>query len=114
MSDINSRAVEYSKINAKDNNAQAIVKQGHLFEPWEGELFDVIVCNPPIVAGKAVLHELVNHAKDFFSFKWKTFIVAYHNKGGSSLENYMKEVFGNVIQVTKSGGFRVYLSMKRG
>jgi len=26
----------------------------------------------------------------------------------------MKEVFGNVIQVTKSGGFRVYLSMKRG
>jgi len=114
MSDINSRAVEYSKINAKDNNAQAIVKQGHLFEPWEGELFDVIVCNPPIVAGKAVLHELVNHAKDFLVSNGKLFIVAYHNKGGSSLENYMKEVFGNVIQVTKSGGFRVYLSMKRG
>lgn len=113
MSDINSRAVEYSKINAKDNNAQAIIKQGHLFEPWQGEQFDVIVCNPPIVAGKAVLHELVMQAKNFLVSGGKFFIVAYHNKGGSSLELYMKEIFGNVIQVIKSGGFRVYLSMKR-
>ncbi len=113
MSDINSRAVDFSKINAKDNNAQAIIKQGNLFEPWGNELFDVIVCNPPIVAGKTVLHKLVEQAKVFLVSNGKLFLVAYHNKGGSSLSLYMKKIFGNVSEVEKSGGFRVYLSMKR-
>jgi len=113
MSDINNRAVDFSKINAKNNNVNAVIKQGHLFKPWEDDRFDVIVTNPPIVAGKEVLHELIEESNSHLNEKGKFYLVAYHNKGGKSLENYMKQIFGNVKELEKSGGFRVYLSIKR-
>lgn len=114
MSDINKRAVDFAKINAKNNNANLTIKQGYLFEPWGKDFFDIIVTNPPIVAGKNVLHELIDESKKHLNQNGKLFLVAYHNKGGRSLENYMKEVFGNVKEIEKSGGFRVYFSVKRG
>nr|WP_245858666.1 methyltransferase [Petrotoga olearia] len=114
MSDINNRAVDFSKINAKNNNINAVIKQGNLFKPWEEEYFDVIVTNPPIVAGKEVLHELVEGSYDHLNENGRLYLVAYHNKGGKGLEDYMKKIFGNVKELEKSGGFRVYLSIKRG
>lgn len=38
--------------------------------------------------------------------------MAYHNKGGKSLKKMMEETFGNVEDVVKSGGIRVYRSVK--
>jgi HemK-like putative methylase len=114
MSDINNRAVDFSKINAKNNNINAVIKQGNLFKPWEEEYFDVIVTNPPIVAGKEVLHELIEGSYYHLNKNGRLYLVAYHNKGGKGLENYMKKIFGNVKELEKSGGFRVYLSIKRG
>ncbi|PNR94572.1 SAM-dependent methyltransferase [Petrotoga sp. 9PWA.NaAc.5.4] len=113
MSDINIRAVDFSKINSKNNNVEAVIKQGNLFEPWEHEMFEIIVSNPPIVAGKEVLKTLIKDSKEHLNSNGKLFLVAYHNKGGSSLELHMKEVFGNVIELEKSGGIRVYMSIKR-
>jgi len=114
MSDINNRAVDFSKINAKNNNVNAVIKQGNLFKPWEDDYFDVIVTNPPIVAGKKVLHELIEGSYYHLNENGKMYLVAYHNKGGKALESYMEQIFGNVKELEKSGGFRVYFSIKRG
>jgi 16S rRNA G1207 methylase RsmC len=38
--------------------------------------------------------------------------VAYHNKGGASLKKIMQERFSNVEDVIKSGGIRVYKSVR--
>ena len=114
MSDVNNRAVDFSKINAKNNNVNAVIKQGNLFKPWEDDYFDVIVSNPPIVAGKEVLHELIEESYHHLNENGKIYLVAYHNKGGKALESYMEQIFGNVKELEKSGGFRVYLSIKRG
>jgi len=114
MSDINNRAVDFSKINAKNNNVNAVIKQGNLFKPWEDDYFDVIVSNPPIVAGKEVLHELIDESYYHLNENGKMYLVAYHNKGGKGLENYMEQIFGKVKELEKSGGFRVYFSIKRG
>ncbi|MBO8166787.1 MAG: class I SAM-dependent methyltransferase [Kosmotoga sp.] len=112
MSDINERALKYAKINARDNNITAEMRQGHLYEPWQGYEFDVILCNPPMAAGKKVWQEIVNKAPSFLPSGGKLEIVAFHNKGGSRLEKTMKEVFGNVRTTIKSGGIRVYVSLK--
>ncbi|KAF2955523.1 SAM-dependent methyltransferase [Marinitoga sp. 38H-ov] len=112
MSDINKRAVEFTKINAKDNNIFADIRQGYLFEPWENEEFDQIVSNPPIVAGKKVWMELIEKSFNHLKVGGTLQLVAFHNKGGSRIKNYMKEIFGNVGEVVKKGGIRLYKSVK--
>lgn len=112
MSDVNKRAVEYAKINAKDNNADVEIKSGNLFDPWEDVIFDNIIANPPIVAGKNIWMNLIEKGYKHLSNKGTLNLVAFHNKGGKRIEEYMKEIFGNVTELEKSGGIRVYKSVK--
>lgn len=113
MSDINSRAVKFAKINAKNHNLLAEVAQGSLYAPWQDCLFDMILSNPPMAAGKHVWMELIDLAPAYLNPHGLLQIVAFHNKGGQRLMNRMKEVFGNVKSLVKSGGIWVYRSQKR-
>ena len=112
MSDINKRAVRFAGINARNHNLHAEIRLGNLYEPWPDRSFDVILSNPPIAAGKLVVESLISGAKDRLSYGGYFELVAYHNKGGSRLESFMKRVFGNALTVVKSGGIRVYVSQK--
>lgn len=112
MSDVNTRAVTFSKINARDNNVQADVRKGDLYEPWKDMEFDVILSNPPMAAGKSVWERIVLEAPTHLALGGSLQIVAFHNKGGSRIEGIMKQVFGNCTTLVKSGGIRVYLSRK--
>ncbi|KLO20869.1 MULTISPECIES: class I SAM-dependent methyltransferase [unclassified Marinitoga] len=112
MSDINKRAVEFSKINAKNNNIFADIRQGYLFDPWKGFLFEQIISNPPIVAGKKVWMKLIEDSYKHLVIFGTLQLVAFHNKGGSRIKDYMKKIFGNVIEIVKKGGIRVYKSVK--
>jgi methylase of polypeptide subunit release factors len=48
--DINPRAVEFGQFNVLLNASPNVeFRQGDLFEPVDGETFDLIVCNPPYV-----------------------------------------------------------------
>ena len=112
MSDINKRAVEFAKINAKDNNVDVDIRWGDLYEPWKGMVFDMIVCNPPIVAGKRVWMKIVEEAPKYLKDGGSLQMVAYHNKGGKRIKDHMNSVFGNVEDVWKEGGIRIYRSVK--
>jgi methylase of polypeptide subunit release factors len=48
--DVNPRAIELASINARINRAASIEwRRGNWFEPVRGELFDLVVANPPYV-----------------------------------------------------------------
>ena len=47
--DLSSRACALTQFNAALNEAVIDVREGSLFEPVEGEIFDLIVTNPPFV-----------------------------------------------------------------
>lgn len=47
--DLSSRACEITRFNAALNSVELDVRQGSLFEPVEGEEFDLIASNPPFV-----------------------------------------------------------------
>jgi SAM-dependent methyltransferase len=50
--DVNPRALEYTRLNADLNGLGNIeLRQGSLFEPVAGETFDLVVSNPPFVVG---------------------------------------------------------------
>lgn len=113
LSDINERALEYAMLNAKNNRLEIKTVKSDLFSAFENVTFDDIVTNPPFAAGKKLLSSLIEQSYDYLNTNGALWITAYHNKGGSSLKKMMEERFSNVEDVEKSGGIRVYKSVRR-
>ncbi len=114
MSDINSRALEYAKKNSEANSLNVHIIKSDLFSALQGMRFDDIVTNPPIAAGKKLNTQLINEASEHLTTGGSLWLVAFHNKGGSTLKEIMKARFGNAEDVEKSGGIRVYRSVRTG
>ncbi len=110
--DVNERAVAYTKKNAEQNHLHLEVIKSDLYESLVGKVFGDIVSNPPLAAGKALNTRLIQEASHYLLKNGALWLVAYHNKGGETLKKIMKETFGNVEDVEKSGGIRVYRSIK--
>ena len=113
LSDINERATEYALKNASRNHLDIKALKSDLYSEFEGILFDDIVTNPPIASGKKLLTQLINEAFDHLNANGALWLVAYHNKGGGTLRDIMRARFGNAEDVVKSGGIRVYRSVRK-
>ena len=42
-SDLNNNSLQCMSLNAKEHQCEIIIREGSIFEPWEGEKFDIIV-----------------------------------------------------------------------
>lgn len=114
LTDINKRAVQLAKKNAKLNNTEVKIESGNLYEPYKEEKFDVILVNPPMAAGRKICYKIIEEAKNHLDKGGTLQLVARHQKGGRMLEKKMQETFGNTETLAKKGGFRVYLSVYKG
>jgi 16S rRNA G1207 methylase RsmC len=88
------------------------VLKSDLYEAIGDSLFHDIITNPPVAAGKKVVTQLISEARNHLYPGGALWLVAFHNKGGSTLKEIMKNRFGNVEDMEKSGGIRVYRSVK--
>lgn len=114
MSDINKRAVGLAKKNIELNNLKsASAVQSDLFQNIH-EKFNTILLNPPQSAGKELCIKMISESKEHLLSGGLFQMVARHNIGGSQLEKEMKRVFGNVRQIAKKSGFRIYVSENLG
>lgn len=113
LSDVNNRAVEYSRQNAAINNLDVNVVASDLYDNLGDVLFDDVVSNPPVAAGKKLTFRLITESARHINEGGSLWLVAFHNKGGATLRTKMAEEFGNVEDVEKSGGIRVYRSVKK-
>jgi 16S rRNA G1207 methylase RsmC len=113
--DVNDRAVKISKQNCDENDALCIVLKSNIFsnEQLLNAKFDVILTNPPFSAGKKVCIQFIEQSFEHLNHNGSLQLVAPHNKGGESLKKVMLEVFGNVQELCKKRGFRVYYSVKK-
>jgi SAM-dependent methyltransferase len=57
--DVNERALAMTRLNAALNEVELDVRAGSLFEPVAGELFDLVVTNPPFVVSSGTGERLV-------------------------------------------------------
>lgn len=115
MTDINKRAVMLSKKNLilnKIPKGQVRICQGNMYESIKEHDFDTILLNPPQTAGKKLCFEMLEQSKNFLRKGGILQIVARHNKGGSSFEKKMHDIFGNAESIHKEKGYRVYVSKK--
>lgn len=109
--DINERAVELARFNAKANGIHNVsIAQSDLFEAVDGETFDVILTNPPIRAGKVVVHNLLTDSWKHLNPGGATWVVIQKKQGAPSAKMKLEELYGeeNVLEVGKDKGFRLY------
>jgi len=113
MSDVNHRAVELARKNAELNGLTNIrIEEGEDFLPWEGEVFDLIVTNPPLRAGKNKVLALFYQAKEHLVSMGTFWVVIRTNQGAKSYAREMKEIFGAVETVEIKSGYRVLKATK--
>jgi len=110
MADINERAVMVANKNIKLHKLSGIkVIKSNLYENIKDK-FDTILVNPPQTAGKKICFNIIEEAPKVLQAKGLFELVARHNKGGKHLCDKMYEVFGNVKEISKASGYRLYCS----
>lgn len=111
MIDINLRALALAEQNAKQNAVSATIFQSNLYDKVSG-CFDNIVSNPPIRAGKTVVHGVISGAFEHLKEKGTLTIVVQKKQGAPSAKNKMFEIFGNCEVIKKNKGYFILQSIK--
>ncbi|MGE7604724.1 class I SAM-dependent methyltransferase [Peribacillus sp. NPDC097675] len=113
MIDINSRAVELSKENAASNGiANVKVYESDRFEKVDSEQFAAILTNPPIRAGKSVVHEILEESYRSLVVGGELWVVIQKKQGAPSAMDKLELLFGNVEVAVKKKGYYILLSKK--
>ncbi|KWX88478.1 16S rRNA methyltransferase [Paenibacillus riograndensis] len=111
--DINSRAVELARENARNNGAHNVtVMESDVLSAVKGQKFDVIVTNPPIRAGKAVVHQIFEEAYDHLNEGGTLWVVIQKKQGAPSAAAKLESLFGDVEEVGKDKGYRIIKARK--
>lgn len=114
MVDRNERAVELANENIRKNgisNAVAIVSD--LFAAVSPEQrFDRIFTNPPVRAGKQVVYNIFEQAKNYLKENGELWVVMQKKQGADSALRKLRDEYGQVEEMAKSKGFRVYRAVK--
>ena len=110
--DVNSRALDFDKKNADKNNIEVNdIFLSNIYDNVEGK-FDAIISNPPIRAGKEVVHTILSDAYEHLNDDGHLTIVIQKKQGAPSAQKKMKDVFGNCEIVAKDKGYYILRSYK--
>ncbi|MGO3733366.1 MAG: class I SAM-dependent methyltransferase [Vagococcus sp.] len=113
MVDVNERAIELTKENAEANhikNIDAFVS--YIYDDVESKEYAGVISNPPIRAGKKVVHDIIEGAFDHLIEEGSLTIVIQKKQGAPSAQKKMEEIFGNVEVVAKNKGYFILVSYK--
>jgi len=107
MADVNMRALELSRENAKKNRADVICAESDGMEAFAGRTFDAVITNPPVRAGKQVIYRMFADAAKCLKPGGALYLVIRKQQGAESCVKYLQTVYGTVEKLDKSGGFWV-------
>lgn len=112
-SDVNTRALTLCKENADKLalSQRVTCLQSDIYKQIEG-LYDSIVSNPPIRAGKKVTYEIYLGAKSHLIDGGSLYVVVRKAQGALSVKAYLEEVFGNSEILERSKGYYILKATK--
>ena len=112
MSDVNIHALTLANKNIELNHINnASVVESSLYEKIN-DTFDVIISNPPIRAGKQIVHGVIKEGFSHLNNGGMVYVVIQKKQGAESLKKVMEETFGNVYVINKDNGYMIYKSVK--
>ncbi|MCP6683549.1 class I SAM-dependent methyltransferase [Bacillus nakamurai] len=114
MVDVNERAVELSNENAEKNEIKNVrIYQSDLFSNIDSaQTFASIITNPPIRAGKKVVHAIFEKSAEHLRTSGELWIVIQKKQGGPSAIKKLKELFDEVSVVQKKKGYYIIKAKK--
>ncbi|MFZ1690212.1 MAG: class I SAM-dependent methyltransferase [Trichococcus flocculiformis] len=114
MVDVNERALSLARRNAEANNIRNVkVYESNTYDqvPQERQ-FAAIVSNPPIRAGKQVVHCILSEAHTHLLLGGTLTVVIQKKQGAPSAQQKMLDVFGNVAVIARDKGYWIIQSVK--
>ena len=107
LADVNLRALDLSRENAKKNQAEVICLESDGMSALMGKTFDAVVTNPPIRAGKQVIYRMFADAAKSLNPGGALYLVIRKQQGAESCVSYLKTLYREVEKLDRSGGFWV-------
>lgn len=108
MFDVNKRAVHLCKMNIELNKVDANVDVSNVYENVSGK-FDLIITNPPIRAGKAVLLEFLKGGLARLNIDGELWFVISKDQGAKSVKKELEKI-GTCQKIAQSKGFWVIMA----
>jgi len=107
MAEVNSRAVELSRLNGAKNKTDIKV---HLCDDITAldHKFDTITLNPPIRAGKKVIYGLYEKSKAMLNEGGHLYVVIRKAQGAKSSKAELETLFASVRTIERDGGYHVF------
>lgn len=112
MVDVNERALELTNKNIELNNVNNAKCMESFAYQNINEKFDLIVTNPPIRAGKKVVHEIILSSINYLNEQGEMWCVIQKKQGSPSAIKSLKQVFPSVEVVTTDKGYQIIKAKK--
>ena len=113
MVDVNERALELAKDNRNSNQINnAEIQQSDCIDGVLDLQFDFVLTNPPIRAGKNVVHRIFEQSDQVLTHGGELWAVIQKKQGMPSAKEKMQNIFGNAEIIEKSKGYYILKSVK--
>ena len=110
MVDVNERALDLAKRNAKLNHINNVnIFASDVYSNIDSK-FAGIITNPPIRAGKKVVDQILMQAKDYLLPGGRILAVIQKKQGAPSAKKLLATTFGNVEIIKRDKGYYVLSS----
>ena len=113
MVDVNMRAIELARENAQNNNiANVNIYESDRLLGVEEEKFASILTNPPIRAGKKVVHDILEQSYERLAMNGELWVVIQKKQGAPSAIAKLEAFFNEVNVVEKKKGYFIIQAKK--
>jgi 16S rRNA (guanine1207-N2)-methyltransferase len=113
MADVNERALQLSERNARLNGIMNVrMVQSDLFSGLVGEEYTHILTNPPIRAGKQLVHQLFDDAYSHLRDGGELWTVIQKKQGAASAYSKLEERYKKVDEVERAKGYWIIRAIK--
>ena len=105
MCDVNRRALHLAEKNIKENKcSDCSVIESSCYQNINSK-YSTIITNPPIRAGKKVVYEILEGAKDYLLPGGRLFFVVRKEQGAKSIISDMQKIYNVEVLERKKGFF---------
>ena len=112
MVDVNKRAIGLCNVAIEKNNiSNAKVLESNIYENIT-ESYDLIISNPPIRAGKNVVHGIILGAYEHLNKGGSMWCVIQKKQGAESALKALRETYQTVEIITKDKGYYIIKGIK--
>ena len=113
MIDVNERAVSLARRNAELNGVKNVeVLVSDVYSGVQGKQYDIILTNPPIRAGKEIVHRIFTEGYELLVEGGEMWVVIQKKQGAPSALKKLQETYQEVIEVDRKKGYHIFRAIK--